>query len=128
MEYQSTAFQRKSEHIRNIPLDIILTLVTCGIFNFFVQYYQMKAVNEMLKQEKYSFITWFLLVLVTCGLFHIYHEYAKSVDIARVTGLKEQQVQGILSLVLTFLGLFIITDAIQQSQINEYFLNQKGLG
>lgn len=115
------AFQPHSIHIRNIALDIILTLLTCGLFYFYIQYVQMLAVNDMLQKQKYNYLLWFVLVLVTCGLYHMYHEYIKSVDIARCLKMTDSQTQGFLSLFLTFFGLAIITDAIQQTQINEYF-------
>lgn len=111
-----------SQHVRNIALDLILTLITCGLFNFYVQYKQCLAVNDMLKEEKYVFIHWLLFCLVTCGLYHIYHEYRKSSDIARVLN-KQPDSAGLIAVVLTFFGLGIICDAIQQSEINTFYGN-----
>ena len=109
-------------HVRNIAVDIILTLITCMLFNFYVQYKQMQAVNDMLKQHKYSFILWFLLSLITCGLYHIYHEYRKSTDIALVLK-KDTGSAGIIAVILTFFGLGFINDAVQQADINTYYGN-----
>jgi hypothetical protein len=111
---------QSSEHVRNIAVDIILTLVTCGLFNLYVQYRQMVAVNAILKEEKYSFVLWLVLTLVTCGLYHIYHEYRKTTDLVKhVPGLSSSE--PLISVVLTVLGLFIVADAIQQTHINDYF-------
>ena len=75
-----------NQHVRNVALDIVFTLLTCGLFNFYVQYKQCDAVNDMIQEDKYNFIHWFLFCLITCGLYHIYHEYRKSSDIARILG------------------------------------------
>jgi hypothetical protein len=114
----------KNQHVRNIALDIILTIITCYIYNLYVQYKQMEAVNDMLKEEKYSFIFWLLFTILTCGFYHIYHEYRKSSDIARLRG-KDEGTAGLTAVVLTLFGMFIICDAIQQSEINTYYGHQQ---
>lgn len=109
-----------SRHVRNIPLDIVLTLVTCGLWNLVVQYSQMQAINDMIREEKYHFWKWFLLTLVTCGLYHIYHEYIKSQDIEKVFG-RQDSSEAVVTLILALFGLSIVADAIQQSHINKYY-------
>ena len=107
-------------HVRNIARDIVLTILTCGLFNLHVQHRQMQAVNEMLRQQKYSFGKWFLLTLATCGLYHLYHEYRKSTD--RLLVMKDQNPnEPIICLLLTMFGLWIVADAIQQSHINRHY-------
>ena len=110
---------RNSEYVRSIPFDIILALVTCGLFNLWVQARQMEAVNAMIREEKYSFLPWFLFTLITCGLYHIYHEYRMSNDIASVTGGSDND--ALISIVLCIFGLALVVDAIQQSHINRYY-------
>lgn len=109
-------------YVRSIVLDIVLTLITCGLFNFYVQYKQMEAVNAMIKEPKYSFLFWILFCLITCGIYHIYHEYRMSSDIATVMK-KDQGSAGLISIILTLFGLWIICDAIQQTEINTYYGN-----
>lgn len=109
-----------AEHIRNITRDLIITLLTCGIYNLYIQHRQMVAVNAILKEQKYSFWSWFLLTLGTCGLYHIYHEYRKSSDL--VLAMKDlSSNEPIACLVLTMFGLSFVSDAIQQSHINRYY-------
>lgn len=109
-----------SEHIRNITKDVIFTILTCGLFNLYVQHRQMLAINALLKEEKYKFWTWFLLTLVTCGIYHIYHEYRKSSDLA--AAMKDQSPnEPLVVLLLLIFGLFFVADAIQQSHINRHF-------
>jgi hypothetical protein len=109
-----------SEHVRNIAVDIILTLLTLYLFNLWVQHKQMLAVNAMLRQNKYSFWTWLLLSVITCGIYHVYHEFRKSEDIVRVLG-RPSANDGLIALLLTIIGFGLISDAIQQARINEYF-------
>ena len=110
----------KNQHVRNIPLDIILTLITCFLYNIYIQYKQCEAVNDMLKEYKYSFVQWLIFTILTCGLYHIYHEYRKSSDVAVILK-KDPSSAGLIAVVLTAFGLSIVNDAIQQSEINGYY-------
>lgn len=116
---------RAARHVRSIALDLIFTLLTFGLFNLYVQNRQMKAVNAMLGDDRYHFWMWLLLTIITVGIYHVYHEYRKSVDIARAMGDGNGQNEGLISVILTAFGLFIVADAIQQSQINRYFGSTK---
>lgn len=106
-------------HIRNIAVDIILVLITCHLWTLYIQHRQMVAVNEMIRENKYSWLMWFLLSIVTCGLYHFYHEYRKTCDIDRA--LKVQSNEPLVNLLLTVFGLTVIADALQQAQINRFF-------
>lgn len=108
------------EYVKDIVMDLILTIITLGLFNLFVQYRQCEAVNNMIGEQKYSFIKWLLLSFITCGLYHIYHEYIKSEDIARAVGRDPGQ-DGLINLLLSIFGLSIVADAIQQSHINKFY-------
>lgn len=108
------------EHIRNIALDIVLSLLTCSLWSIYVQHAQMKAVNTMIGREKYSFLIWLLLTMITCGLYHFYHEYQMSRDICIVQG-RPDATDPLVHLVIAIFSFGIITDAIQQAEINRYF-------
>lgn len=108
----------------NIALDIILSIVTCGIYWFFWQARQMRALNYLLKEQRFSFLLWFLVSLITCFLFNIYYEYIMAqaiVEIQKKQGRVLSNDLPILSLLLSLFGLHIITDAIQQHEINKFF-------
>jgi hypothetical protein len=109
-----------SEHVRSIAVSLILTLVTCGLYNFYWQYRQMLATNEMLQRDKYRFLPWLLFTLITCGLYHVYHEYRMSTDIAEVLG-RDPRSDGLIAVLLSVLGLSFVIDAIQQSHINAHY-------
>jgi Trk-type K+ transport system membrane component len=110
----------------NIALDIILSIITCGIYWFFWQARQMRALNHLLKEKRFSFLLWFLVSLITCFLFNIYYEYIMAqaiVEIQKKQGKAASNDLPVLSLVLSLFQFYVITDAIQQNEINKLFEN-----
>lgn len=110
----------KSRFIRSIVTDLLLTIITCGIYNLWVQHKQMETVNFMIKKEKYHFVPWLLLTLITCGIYHIYHEYRMTQDICVALNRRESN-EPLVNLVLSLFVLSFVADALQQALINEYF-------
>ncbi|MBW1763587.1 MAG: DUF4234 domain-containing protein [Deltaproteobacteria bacterium] len=111
-----------SPHIINIPLYLLLTIVTLGIFNLYWNYRQMKACNDMLKRDAFIFWLWFLLCLLTFGLWHIYYQYKMGsaiVEIQEIKNIRTFDNLPLLSTLLTIFGLTIITDCIHQNEINK---------
>ncbi len=120
----STDSNRQKEagmHVRNIVMDLLLTLITCGLYNFYIQYVQINAINDILKTPKYSFIMWLLLTLVTCGMYHIYHEYIMTRDLVDAFPTPSGSMEPVVSIILTVMGLPFIADAIQQNMINRFY-------
>jgi len=111
-----------SEHHLDIATGIILSLITCGLYNIYWNYRQFQAMNALLGREEYKFLMWLVLSIVTCGLFHIYYEYKMGSDL--YTYLKEQGRDPnpnlpVIGLVLACFGLTIITDAVYQHELNK---------
>jgi hypothetical protein len=102
---------------RNIALDLILTILLCGLWNLIVQRKQIQTLNYLLREERYSFWKVYLLSLLTCGIYFIFHEYKKAEEIATITG-KDSDSDPLLAVVLSFFGLSIVFDAIAQSKLN----------
>jgi hypothetical protein len=116
----------KGPYASNIALDIILSIITCGIYWFFWQARQMRALNSLLKEQRFSFLLWFLVSLITCFLFNIYYEYIMAqaiVEIQKKQGKTPSNDLPVLSLVLSLFQFYVITDAIQQNEINKLFDN-----
>jgi hypothetical protein len=109
------------DYVRSVAVDIILALVTCGLWNIWVQARQMRAVNFMINKEKYKFWIWAGLTLITCGLWHIYHEFRLSQDISLAMGKGPSDISPVVHLLLSIFALSIIADALQQAEINSYF-------
>jgi hypothetical protein len=110
-----------SDHRIDIAVGIILSLVTCGLYNIYWNYREMQSLNAMLGREEYNFIHWAILSLVTCGIYHIYYEYKMGSDIylhMRDRGLDANPNLPVIGLLLSLFGLWIIADAIYQHEIN----------
>ena len=111
------------EYKKDIALSIILTLLTCGIYNLFWQKHQMKTVNLLLEKEVLSFWKWLFLTIITCGLYHIYYEYLMGKYIVeiqhKVNKLPYTSNLFTIALILSALGLSIVVDAIEQRELNE---------
>lgn len=110
----------RSDHIRNIALDVVLSVITCGLYYLYWHYKELQAVNDMLEEPQFSFVKWYLLTLVTCGLWHVYHQYVLSQAVATVMG-REESSDPLIALLLSIFGLSVVADAIRQNQINEFY-------
>jgi len=110
----------------NVAKDVILSLITCGLWDIFWQYKQMQAVNMLLGRKEFSFFKWLVFTILTCGLYHIYHEYLMGraiVEIQHQYGLPTSESLPAVSIVLALISLGIITDALQQKELN-YIIEQ----
>lgn len=111
-----------SEHRRDVAAGIFFTVITCGIYNIFWNYRQMKALNALLGREEFIFGKWALFSLLTCGLYHIYVEYRMGAELQQWLVQNSRAVTSnlaIIGLVLSLLGLTVITDAVYQHEINK---------
>ncbi|MFP4176815.1 MAG: DUF4234 domain-containing protein [Planctomycetota bacterium] len=109
-------------HRANIALYLILTIITCGIFNLYWNYRQMEACNDMLGRREFSWGSWFLLSIITCGIYHIYYQYKMGAAIVEIQQKRQGHAEDslpVISVMVTILGLSIIADAIHQSKINQ---------
>lgn len=110
---------------RNVALDIVLTLLLCGLWNIVVQYDQIKTLNYLFKEEKYNIWKLSLFTILTCGLYFIYFEYRKSVDFAKLSQpQKADDSDAVIAVVLTLFCLNWVYDAILQTKVNEYIDQQ----
>ena len=109
-------------HECSIPIYLIFTLITCGLFNIYWNYRQMEACNELLNRKEFDFWMWLLLTIITCGIYHIFYQYKMGLAIVEI-----QQKNGktlfdnlpILSVIVTILGLTVVVDCIHQNEINK---------
>ena len=111
-----------SEHRISIATGIILSFVTCGIYNVYWNYRQFLAMNQLLGREEFKFVPWLLLSLVTCGLYHVYYEYKMGSELygwLKANGREANPNLPVMGLVLSCLGLTIIADAVYQHEFNK---------
>ena len=105
----------------SVAKDVVLSLVTCGLWDIFWQYKQIQTVNLLAGEEVFSFWKWAVLSLITCGLYHFYHEYLMGRAIVQIQhryGLPPSESLPAVSIILAVISLGIITDALQQKELN----------
>lgn len=119
MEYQSNHFIHLQK--RGILMSILFSLLTCGLYTIF----WMISINNDLRRETNQKIDggiMFLLSLITCGLVGLYWFYRMGTDLSmasqKSSQLKIGSSEGILYLILSFLGLGFITLIIMQHREN----------
>jgi Domain of unknown function (DUF4234) len=107
----------------NIVLDIVFTLLTCGIYGLFWQARLFRTVNTLIGEQKYNFWPWFFLSIITCGIYNIYIQYVFGKSLSEglaAEGGKSNESLSVLALVLTIFGLGIVVMAIEQNDINNF--------
>jgi hypothetical protein len=110
------------EHRIDVATGIILSVVTCGLYNVYWNYRQMAAMNALLGRAEFDFTKWLLLTIVTCGLYHIYYEYKMGSDLQTwldQNGVVVSPNLGVVGLALSIVGLTVIADAVYQHELNK---------
>ena len=108
---------------RNIGVCILLSIVTCGIYSivWFVQ--MVDELNAAAGETGgTSGIVAFLLSLVTCNIYAWYWFYKAGELVNRASGARggaQDQNRGILYLVLSIIGLNIVSMALIQDELNK---------
>ena len=109
-------------HYANIPLYLVLTIVTAFLFNLYWNYRQMEACNDLLGRDEFSFLKWLLLCLVTCGIYHFFYQYQMGAAINEIQEARDLLVTEnlpVLSVIAAILGVGIVADCIHQFEINK---------
>ncbi len=105
-----------------IPLAIVLSFVTFGIYNILWNRRQFKAMNILLQRDEYHFWMWLMLSVLTLGIFHIYYEYKMGSDLERYlreNGYPVEPHLCILGLFVSLIGLTVIADALYQRELHQ---------
>jgi hypothetical protein len=109
-------------HYANIPLYLVLTIVTAFVFNLYWNFRQMEACNDLLDRDEFSFLTWLLLCIVTCGIYHFFYQYKMGAAINEIQEIRDLPVTEnlpVLSVIAAILGVGIVADCIHQFEINK---------
>jgi hypothetical protein len=106
---------------KSIGLEIVLTLITCGIYGIFWFIALTNDVGELSGDSDFTGGKHFLLTLVTCGIWGFIWAYQVGKHIADAQHQRGYYVtdNSVLYLVLTFVGLSIVVYALVQSDVNK---------
>jgi len=113
--------------VRSIPISIILSIVTCGIYGIWWVCQLNREVNEAAGKRDYlGGVAVILLSIVTCSIYFLYWAYkmGTNVESIRQQRGKPGGSSPIIYLVLSFFGLSIVALAIMQSELNDLYLGQ----
>lgn len=107
---------------RSIIVVILLSIVTCGIYNIFLYFALATEVkNEGIKygENLTEPIVAFLLTIVTCGIYGFYYVYKQGAILKKIGTVNNVSiVDPILPLLLTLLwGLGILVNAYSASEL-----------
>ena len=115
----STFYER--DHALSIPLYLVLSILTCFLWDLYWNYRQMEACNDLLGRDEFRFWLWVFLCLITFGLYHFYYQYqmgAAIVEIQERMGKPTTDGLPVLSVIATLLGFGLVADCIHQLEIN----------
>lgn len=108
---------------RSIPLYLILSIVTCGLFSL---YWYVMLVDDLNiacdERDDTSGIMVLILSIVTCGIYGLYWFYKAGNKVGRVQqryhGYYDSNL-GILYLIISLVGLGIVNYALIQNELNK---------
>lgn len=107
---------------RNIAVCIILTIVTCGIYGIYWFICLTNEANSASNTDGTSGGMAFLLSLVTCGIYTFYWMWkqGEKIESAKSSrGLEASGNSSIIYIVLTVVGLGIVSYALMQNDLNK---------
>lgn len=108
-------------HERSIPMCIVLSIVTCGIYAIYWFICLTNDTNELAEAEGTSGGMAFLFTIITCGIYGLYWAYkqGEKLDQAKSKQGIDSSNSGIMYLLLFLFGLGIIAYALMQDSINK---------
>ena len=110
---------------RSVPLCIILSIVTCGIYMLYWFVCVTNETDAVTEEYGLSGGVCLLLTIVTCGIYGLYWGW-KMGDKLDASRARHGVVPGsfsLLFLLLNLFGLTIVTLAIIQNELNRYTPN-----
>lgn len=105
---------------RSIPVAIVLSLVTCGIYGLYWYVCITDEVASACDDHSISGVSTLIFTIITCGIYQLYWAYKignLSAQLKARRGYPADS-QGILFIILAVLGLNIVNMAIVQDELN----------
>lgn len=110
---------------RSIPVCIVLSIVTCGIYGLYWWVVATNDVNRVTNRPGTSGGVSLVLSIITCGIYGLYWAWTMG-DKLDATRSENGVAPGsfpIIFLLLNLFGLSIITLALIQTELNKYTPN-----
>ena len=112
--------------VRSIPMLVILSIVTCGIYYFYWIYKTTDEIKNFMERDDINTTLELILSIVTCGIYtyYWYYKYGKIVylEMTKKAGLDSTEDSTILLVILN-LFMYVISAAILQDKLNSIWNN-----
>ena len=111
---------------KNIVVQIILSLVTCGIYGIYWFITLTDDVAVLNDNKEFSGVKAFIFSLITCGIYFIYWNYKIGKEMYEANqkhNINTASDNSLVYLILSLFGLSIITYCLVQSEINKIAVN-----
>ncbi|WP_100065754.1 DUF4234 domain-containing protein [Miniphocaeibacter massiliensis] len=108
---------------RNVALCIILSIITCGLYNLYWIVCLGDDLNIVTEEpQETSGGMLLLLTIITCGIYKFYWDYKAGERLDRMKNMRgiPSSNSGILYLILDLISVGIITNALIQNEINNH--------
>lgn len=108
---------------RSIPMCIILSIVTFGIYGLYWLYCLASDVNTLTGEEDSSGFKVLILSIITLGLYELYWLYKVGERLSDFQTYQGEMVDSYRALVYLILGIFglnIVARALIQNELNKY--------
>lgn len=106
---------------RDLPMAIILTIITCGIYGYYWMYKMTEDVNTVSGDNTINPGMTIVFTIITCGIYGYYWVYKMGKLVAQGQQRNNMMVNdnSILYLILAILGLSIVDYALIQDNLND---------
>lgn len=108
---------------RNLPLCVIFTIITFGIYGIYWFIVMTDEVNYLAEEDDAtSGGMSFLFTLITCGIYSIYWAYKMGEKISKIKQKRDGVMptnDSIIYLILSIFGLSIINYVLIQNEVNK---------
>lgn len=107
---------------RSVIMVIILSLITCGLYNFYWMYAITEELSYATNDSNFSGAKSLIFTLITCGIYAFFWYYIVGQKVAEVQRQHNMfpRENGVLYIILSVLGFSIIANAIIQSEQNKF--------
>lgn len=116
----------KKGTVRNIPMLVLLSIVTCSVYYFYWFYKTTDEIKNFMEREDINPTLELILAIVTCGIytFYWYYKYGKIVylEMTKKAGMESSEDSTILLVILN-LFMYVISAAILQDKLNAIWNN-----
>jgi hypothetical protein len=102
---------------RSIPLYIVLSIITCGLFSIYWMYTLNQEINQLSGENGTDGGMVILLSLITCGIYSLYWLYKMGERCDRIKGGTGDT--SVLYLILGLIGFGIVCYGLMQDTINK---------